>query len=70
MTDTQIGDSPRNSFEAIRPQEDGPGEYWLARELAPVLGYQSWRNFLRVEGPGRVRERWARCGESFSTSRI
>ena len=23
-------------------------EYWLARELAPVLEYAEWRNFIKV----------------------
>jgi DNA-damage-inducible protein D len=34
-------------FEAIRHEENGQ-EYWLARELAPVLEYQRWENFSKV----------------------
>lgn len=33
-------------FDAIkRAREDG-AEYWSARELAPLMGYRAWRNFL------------------------
>lgn len=28
--------------------EDGDGEYWLARELYPVLGYSKWQSFEAV----------------------
>lgn len=38
------GGSP---FDALR-HEDVNGEYWLARELQPVMGYDKWENFLRV----------------------
>jgi hypothetical protein len=34
-------------FEGIR-HADGEGEFWLARELAPVLEYSTWQNFERV----------------------
>lgn len=35
------------TLEEIR-QDDAPGqkEYWCARDLYPLLGYKSWRNFL------------------------
>jgi DNA-damage-inducible protein D len=35
-------------FEDIRHVRSDGGEYWLARELAPVLDYAQWRNFARV----------------------
>lgn len=44
MTDIQ----PRPSaspFDSIR-HEDDQGEYWIARELAVMLGYDRWENFL------------------------
>lgn len=34
----------RTPFDAIR-REDGDGEYWMARELMPLLGYEQWRRF-------------------------
>jgi len=35
------------SFEDIKRTEDGV-EFWLARELAPVLEYSKWENFHKV----------------------
>jgi DNA-damage-inducible protein D len=35
-------------FEDIRRVRPDGGEYWLARELAPVLDYAQWRNFAKV----------------------
>jgi len=35
------------SFEESAYEEDGV-EYWLARDLQKLLGYDEWRNFLKV----------------------
>ncbi|MDR1272586.1 MAG: DNA damage-inducible protein D [Clostridiales Family XIII bacterium] len=35
-------------FESIKHIHDNDTEYWLARELADVLGYTEWRNFTKV----------------------
>jgi len=35
-------------FENIKHLRADGSEYWLARELAPVLDYTQWRNFLKV----------------------
>ena len=35
-------------FEQIKHTDDAGNEYWLARELAPVLEYAEWRNFSKV----------------------
>ncbi len=35
-------------FEGIKHIDDYGNEYWLARELAKVLEYRDWRNFLKV----------------------
>lgn len=40
--------APQNHFEAIRHRRDDGSEYWLARELAPILDYAQYRNFLPV----------------------
>lgn len=53
MTDLESADPHRRSFESIRKEDDG-AEYWLARQLAPVLGYQDYRNFLAVVGKART----------------
>ena len=34
-------------FDAIRRAE-GSGEWWSARDLMPVMGYDKWNNFQRV----------------------
>lgn len=35
-------------LEAIKRQRPGRDEYWLARDIAPLLGYPVWANFLPV----------------------
>ena len=58
LTNTTGAISP---FDTIKHQDDG-GDYWSARELAALLGYTDWRNFMRViakakeacEGSGQV----------------
>ena len=35
-------------FEQIKHTDENGNEYWLARELAPVLEYTEWRNFSKV----------------------
>jgi DNA-damage-inducible protein D len=40
-------------FDAIR-HLDGEREYWLARELYKVLGYDEWRNFEKVIAKAKV----------------
>ena len=40
--------TPISSFENIRHSEENGNEFWFARELAPLLDYQDYRNFLRV----------------------
>ncbi|QEY58602.1 hypothetical protein FXF61_05230 [Pseudomonas sp. C27(2019)] len=37
-----------HSFEQIKQTDENGIEYWSARELAPVLEYRDWRNFLKV----------------------
>lgn len=33
-------------FDAIRLVRPDGGEYWSARDLMPLMGYSTWRNFL------------------------
>jgi len=37
-----------NIFEKIRHKEQDENEYWMARELAAVVGYKDYRNFKGV----------------------
>ncbi|MDO9610037.1 MAG: DNA damage-inducible protein D [Brevundimonas sp.] len=53
MAEIETSQPHRQSFESIRREDDGV-EYWLARELAPVLGYQDYRNFLAVVEKART----------------
>jgi len=53
MTPADVSKVHRESFETIRHDEDG-AEFWLARELAPVLGYDTWRNFAAVIDKART----------------
>ena len=42
------------SFESIKRSDGQAAEYWLARELAPVLDYQDYRNFQAVIDKART----------------
>ena len=48
MTKNSIGSQHHQTFESIRQIDENGNEFWLARELAPLLDYQGWRNFQRV----------------------
>jgi DNA-damage-inducible protein D len=41
------------SFEGAAYQQDGV-EYWLARDLQILLGYNEWRNFLKVIDKAKI----------------
>ncbi|CAN0624335.1 DNA damage-inducible protein D [Burkholderia multivorans] len=42
------------TFESIKQVNDAGAEYWFARDLAPLLDYQDWRNFVQVIEKARV----------------
>lgn len=46
----------RETFESIKRTDDLNQEFWTARELAKVLGYTDYRNFLEV-----ARKAWTAC---------
>ena len=48
MTDKNITQQHHATFESIRQQDQEGDEYWSARDLAPLLEYQDWRNFVQV----------------------
>ncbi len=35
------------NFESVAQREDDL-EFWYARELQKLLGYEDWKNFIRV----------------------
>lgn len=41
---------PHKDFEAIKKLDENGMEFWLARELMPLLGYEKWQNFEEVVG--------------------
>ena len=43
-----------DSFELHAQQTEGEVEYWLARDLQHLLGYDQWRNFAQVISKGKV----------------
>src|SRR6266446_6755969 len=44
---------PSNAFERIKRLNDRGGEFWSARELARVLEYSDFRNFITVISKAR-----------------
>jgi DNA-damage-inducible protein D len=49
----------KNSFESIRRMDERDVEYWTSRDLAKILGYADYRNFLEV-----ARKAWTACKNS------
>ena len=48
MTDDITISAPHKNFEDIKKIDENGIEYWEARELMPVLGYEKWSNFEKV----------------------
>lgn len=36
------------SFDSIRKLNENGDEFWYARDLMPLLGYQKWEQFLEL----------------------
>ncbi len=51
-----------DAFEAAAHADDDGAQFWLARELAPLLGYQRWENF--VAAINRAKLACANSGET------
>lgn len=54
MPDKSIAHQHHATFEGIRQLDEDGNEFWSARDLAPLLEYQDWRNFLQVVDKARV----------------
>lgn len=54
MSKKRIVNPDHATFEGIRQQDEQGNEFWLARELAPLLDYQDWRNFMQVVEKARL----------------
>ncbi len=54
MIKKHIDQQQHTTFDGIRQRDEHGNEYWLARQLAPVLDYPQWRNFLPVLDRAKV----------------
>ena len=48
MNSDQIAEQPHQPFESMRQLDDDGNEYWVARDLQPLLEYAGWDKFKRV----------------------
>lgn len=42
------------TFESIKQLNEDKTEFWYARDLAPLLDYPYWRNFVQVVDKAKV----------------
>jgi DNA-damage-inducible protein D len=54
MTNNRIAEQHHATFEEVRQLDEDGNEYWFARNLAPLLDYQDWRNFMQVVEKARL----------------
>lgn len=54
MTGKKISKQHLAAFEVIRQFDTDGAERWSARELAPLLEYAQWRNFVQVMDKARL----------------
>ena len=54
MTGKKISQQHQATVDGIRHTDEEGNEYWLARELAPLLEYVQWRNFMLVVDKARM----------------
>lgn len=50
MIDEIVPSSPHKGFESIKKIDENGVEYWEARELLPLLGYENWQKAEEVIG--------------------
>ena len=51
---TEIIKSLTNNFESYANKTEGGVEFWLARDLQQLLGYDKWDNFLSVISKAKI----------------
>ena len=49
-----ISHQHHQNFESIKRFDESGNEFWLARQLAPLLDYQDFRNFLNVVDKAKI----------------
>lgn len=67
MTDKRITQQHHATFESIRQLDSTGHEFWSARDLAPLLEYRDWRNFMQVVDKARTacEQSGKRAGDHF-----
>lgn len=62
-----LDDKQLSPFETIRRNAEDGSEYWSARDLAKILGYTQWRNFVSAikESQGSLSKQWTGRRRSF-----
>ncbi|MBW7901100.1 MAG: DNA damage-inducible protein D [Rhodocyclaceae bacterium] len=53
MRKSSVSRQHHATFEALRQCDAAGNEFWSARDLAPLLEYQDWRNFMQVADKAR-----------------
>jgi DNA-damage-inducible protein D len=48
VTERQVSKQHQATFDGIRQMDANGNEFWFARDLAPLLDYAQWRNFVPV----------------------
>ena len=51
---TELVQSLTTNFEAHAQQTESGVEFWLARDVQRLLGYDEWRNFIAVISKART----------------
>ena len=51
---TELVQSLTTNFEAHAQQTESGVEFWLARDVQQLLGYDEWRNFIAVISKART----------------
>lgn len=54
MNAQRIVNQHHATFEGARQVDEDGNEFWFARDLAPLLNYQQWRNFMQVIDKARL----------------
>lgn len=54
MTKETMTQQHHATFEEARQIDEAGNEFWSARDIAPLLEYQDWRNFMQVVDKARL----------------
>jgi len=48
VTEFEVSNQHHQTFESIKRTDQDGAEFWRARQIAPILDYQDYRNFQNV----------------------